>query len=317
MKTIILNFLFLCFSVILYSQKVVICNHNINSRDFSNKYLACQGGNTSNNTSIILWEDEYQKDIMWIIEPVRTTGATSEFKIKNEKSNKYLAVAGAGNLDGSKIVLYDDIGQRDIIWTKEPAIGYPQEVKFKNVSSGKFLAVEGGEYKNGAALVLWSDEHQLNINWRIITIDPFSPEAITGGMSYIQSRNANLVMAETSTANFSNVVQRIQGTGNALRWSIERNGIYYKIKNKESNRFIGVKGASNASGAEIVITSDMGQEDILWEITMYGPHSYKFRNKKSGLYIAVSSASHSPEAKLVQWADENQLDILWGIYPAY
>ena len=61
-----------------------------------------------------------------------------------------MAVASAGTVNGSKIVLFEDKGQSDILWVTEPASS--GHVRIKNVNSGKYLGIEGASKNNGAFL---------------------------------------------------------------------------------------------------------------------------------------------------------------------
>ena len=84
-------------------------------------------------------------------------------KLLNKNSSKYLVVAGADERDGGNVVIWDDIGQKDIWWYLEPQ--GKDRYKIQNKNSGKYLAVAGAAATNGANVIQWQDQNQPDIVW--------------------------------------------------------------------------------------------------------------------------------------------------------
>jgi len=90
-------------------------------------------------------------------------------KLLNKNSSKYLAVADAGTDDNANIVIWDDMGQRDIRWALEPQ--GKNRYKIRNLNSGKYLAVSGAAVTNGGNVIQWRDMGQQDILWELKRVD--------------------------------------------------------------------------------------------------------------------------------------------------
>ncbi len=85
----------------------------------TDKYLAVSGGSLVAGDPAILWTDQGQADIQWKIIPVSTSRTTIVYKVKNKKSNLYLAVEGGSTTNGAQVLQWEDQGQPDIFWKIE------------------------------------------------------------------------------------------------------------------------------------------------------------------------------------------------------
>lgn len=87
--------------------------------DATGKYLAVWGGSRDNGVGTVLWADNGQSDIFWTLIASGSPGTGYTFKIKNRKSNLFLAVSGGSTANGAEIIQYRDEGQADINWKLE------------------------------------------------------------------------------------------------------------------------------------------------------------------------------------------------------
>lgn len=292
MKKLMITLCCIAIAANVFAQNITIYS------PYAGRNASVEGGKTTSNTPIISWEDDCQSDIVWT--KVNVAGS-SNFKLKNIKSGKFMAVASAGTVNGSKIVIFDDKGQSDILWVTEPASS--GHVRIKNVNSGKYLGIEGASKNNGANLVLWENKNQEDINWVFRSLGNLNTS-----FNYIGNCSNNYylsVNAEVATEEPPVIMK------SAERWIIEKNGNFYKIKNEKTSKYIGIKGASTAAGAEVVCIADRGQEEIQWELIRVTYEGFKLKNKHSGLFLGVEGGSIKAETKVVQWRDEGQKDIIW------
>lgn len=86
---------------------------NVNSQKFLAIGAAIKVWNGGN---VVQWQDIGQRDILWELQEV----STGCYKIRNVKSDKYLAVIGGLVHIGLNVIQYDDVGQKDIVWCKQP-----------------------------------------------------------------------------------------------------------------------------------------------------------------------------------------------------
>jgi len=101
-------------------------------------------------------------------------------------------------------------------------------------------------------------------------------------------------------------------------WRVEPvKGGYYKIKNRETGRYLAVSGNSLIRGDRVLLWEDVGQSDIIWQVIRSGDSrfgfTYKIKNKHSGLFLGIEGGSNVIGAKAVQWTDEGQDDIVWRL----
>ena len=93
-----------------------------------------------------------------------------------------------------------------------------------------------------------------------------------------------------------------------MNYSVE-----YKIKNVNSGLVLGVTGASQTAGAQLVQWADNGTADHLWHFVPIGTNVYNIENMNSHQVIGVSGASTSDGADIVQWADSGTTDHNWEV----
>jgi arabinan endo-1,5-alpha-L-arabinosidase len=96
-----------------------------------------------------------------------------------------------------------------------------------------------------------------------------------------------------------------------MNYSVE-----YKIKNVNSGLVLGVSGASQTAGAQLVQWADNGTADHLWHFMPIGTNVYNIENMNSHQVIGVSGASTSDGADIVQWADSGTTDHNWEVIEA-
>jgi len=93
-----------------------------------------------------------------------------------------------------------------------------------------------------------------------------------------------------------------------MNYSVE-----YKIKNVNSGLVLGITGASQTAGAQLVQWADNGTADHLWHFMPIGTNVYNIENMNSHQVIGVSGASTSDGADIVQWADSGTTDHNWEV----
>ncbi|MGA2352023.1 MAG: RICIN domain-containing protein [Terracidiphilus sp.] len=96
-----------------------------------------------------------------------------------------------------------------------------------------------------------------------------------------------------------------------MNYSVE-----YKIKNVNSGLVLGISGASQTAGANLVQWADNGTADHLWHFMPIGTNVYNIENMNSHQVIGVSGASKSDGAQIVQWADSGTTDHNWQVIKA-
>lgn len=146
-----------------------------------------------------------------------------------------------------------------------------------NCKSHLVLEVPGGSTANGVQLDQNIYAGQLYQQWNV---NPM-PSTSGGDYSYFSITAAhdgvNADLNNFSYANGGQVQQWNGGTNLVEQWYFQytTNG-YFKIRNRWSNKVIGVNGASTSSGAQIVQWDDTGSPDQQWRLIPATVSTYDF-----------------------------------------
>jgi len=92
--------------------------------------------------------------------------------------------------------------------------------------------------------------------------------------------------------------------------------VEYKIKNVNSGLVLGVSGASQTVGADLVQWADNGTADHLWHFMPIGTNVYNIENMNSHQIMTISGASTSNGALAVQWSDSGTTNNNWQVIQA-
>ena len=99
----------------------------------------------------------------------------------------------------------------------------------------------------------------------------------------------------------------------AARQAIVNAGQWYRIRNKNSGKVLGVDGMSTVDSANVVQFSDNGSADHLWQFTTIGNDWFTVKNQNSGLLLAVSGASPANSVNVQQYHDNGIADHYWQL----
>jgi hypothetical protein len=198
-------------------------------------------------------------------------------------------------------VFYDGYGpQRDFTVTIPGGTGYavgqPNAEKVANITwgsdvpppiSGRYiivnrnshliLEVPGASTANGTVLDQTAYTGALNQQW---DVNPL-PDGIGGDYSYFTVKAAHDgVTADLNNWSYGNgaVIQQWNGGTNLLeQWYFQYAGNgYFKIRNRWSNKVVGVLAASTNSGAQMVQWDDTGSPDQQWRLIPATVSTYDF-----------------------------------------
>jgi hypothetical protein len=198
-------------------------------------------------------------------------------------------------------VFYDGYGpQRDYTVTVQGGTGYwvdqPNAERVVNIAwgadvqpaiNGRYIVVNrnshlvlevpGASTANGTFLDQTAYTGALNQQW---DINPL-PNNLGGDVSYYTLKAAHdEVTADNyawSYANGNGIDQWNGGTNVLEQWYFQYTGDgYFKIRNRWSNKVVGVYGASLNSGAQIVQWDDNGSFDQQWRLIPAGVSTYDF-----------------------------------------
>jgi arabinan endo-1,5-alpha-L-arabinosidase len=79
---------------------------------------------------------------------------------------------------------------------------------------------------------------------------------------------------------------------------------------------LGISGASQTAGTDVVQWTDNGTTDHLWHFIPMGSNEYNIENMLTHQLLGVSSASTSNGAQIVQYSDNGTADHLWEVIEA-
>jgi arabinan endo-1,5-alpha-L-arabinosidase len=92
--------------------------------------------------------------------------------------------------------------------------------------------------------------------------------------------------------------------------------VQYKIKNVNSGLVLGLSGASQAAGTNVVQWEDNGTSDHLWHFMPMGNGQYNIENMLTHQVLGVANGSTADGAQVLQWADNGTADHLWVVTQA-
>ncbi|WP_371477372.1 RICIN domain-containing protein [Kitasatospora sp. NBC_00315] len=90
-------------------------------------------------------------------------------------------------------------------------------------------------------------------------------------------------------------------------------GAYFRIRNRNSGKVLGVDVMSTANSARVVQFDDSGTADHLWQLVDNGDGWYRIRNRNSGKVLGVDGMSTANGAQVVQFDDSGTADHLWQL----
>jgi len=93
--------------------------------------------------------------------------------------------------------------------------------------------------------------------------------------------------------------------------------VEYKIKNVNSGLVLGISGASQTAGTDVVQWADDGTTDHLWHFMPMGNGEYNIENMLTHQVLGVSNGSTANGAQILQWADNSTSDHLWEVIAAH
>lgn len=140
-----------------------------------------------------------------------------------------------------------------------------------NQNSSKVMEVPGASTNNGVVLAQANYSGASNQLWDIYPV----PDNFGGDVSYYTMVAAHSgKLADQSNFSYNDgslIIQWNGGTNVVEQWYFEyvSNG-YFKIRNRWSNKVVGVSGASTSAGAQILQWSDNGTTDHLWRLIPVG-----------------------------------------------
>ncbi|MFI5837241.1 beta-L-arabinofuranosidase domain-containing protein [Micromonospora sp. NPDC051300] len=94
-------------------------------------------------------------------------------------------------------------------------------------------------------------------------------------------------------------------------------GRWYRIRNQNSGKVLGVSDMSTADSADVVQFADNGTADHDWRLDHVGNNWYKIVNSHSGLLLAVAAMSRANSARAQQFRDNGSADHLWQLIGNY
>ncbi len=131
--------------------------------------------------------------------------------------------------------------------------------KLRNENSGKLMGPQKSPDDPGYHVQQYDDDGTRDLHWR------FVPQG--GGWSKIKNANNGLELAVESDENSGYVIQDHDNDTPHHLWKVESRGQgLFLIRNKGSEKVVGVDGMSTSDGADVVQFEDNGTKDHLWSI---------------------------------------------------
>lgn len=90
-------------------------------------------------------------------------------------------------------------------------------------------------------------------------------------------------------------------------------GGWFRLRNANSGKVMGVDGMSTADSANVVQYDDTGTADHLWQLIDGGGGNIRIRNANSAKILAVNNASTASGAQVQQFADNGTADHVWTL----
>ncbi|NUR30066.1 MAG: hypothetical protein HOV83_30155, partial [Catenulispora sp.] len=96
-------------------------------------------------------------------------------------------------------------------------------------------------------------------------------------------------------------------------WTPGGGGAWFRLRNLNSGKVMGVAGMSTADSANVVQYDDNGTADHLWQLIDNGDGNVRIRNRNSGKVLAVNNMSTANSAPVQQFADNGTVDHVWTL----
>jgi len=90
-------------------------------------------------------------------------------------------------------------------------------------------------------------------------------------------------------------------------------GAWFRLRNANSGKVMGVDGMSTGDSANVVQYDDNGTADHLWTLIDNGDGNVRIRNRNSAKVLAVHNMSTDDSAQVQQFYDSGSLDHVWGL----
>lgn len=90
-------------------------------------------------------------------------------------------------------------------------------------------------------------------------------------------------------------------------------GAWFRLRNANSGKVMGVDGMSTGDSANVVQYDDNGTADHLWTLVDNGDGNVRIRNRNSGKLLAVHDMSMDDSAQVQQFYDSGTPDHVWNL----
>ncbi|MDN3241778.1 pectinesterase family protein [Glycomyces tritici] len=90
-------------------------------------------------------------------------------------------------------------------------------------------------------------------------------------------------------------------------------GVWYQLESRHSGLVMGIRGASTASGAELVQWAANGSQDQQFRFVDAGGGYFKIQVRHSGMVLDVAGASRADGATVQQWGDGGTANQQWKV----
>lgn len=107
------------------------------------------------------------------------------------------------------------------------------------------------------------------------------------------------------------IVKQLTGTSGGSETAPIQNNAVYTLENQHSGLRIGITGASTATGAQAVQSSNFGASDHEWRADSLNNGYYKLTNVRSGKVLGIENMSTSNGAKAVLKDNSSSTDQEW------
>ena len=243
------------------------------------------------------------------------SSAKGGYYIKNGKTNKYLAVAGAKKKSGTNVLqLSKKAAGKGAIWkiSVTDAGGYI----VKSALGKVYLDINGGKkVKNGANV----DIRKKSVSngkvapyqrWYFLPesadVDP-SNVSIANGVYQVKlansSKNQVLNVAGGSSADKGNVASATSGSAQSQKWGITNaGGGFYYIVNVNSGKALAVDEGKKTANANVLqykktTKGKNGGDSQKWAIRKNDDGTYSFINKETGMALDLAKDASGANAR--------------------
>jgi hypothetical protein len=270
----------------------------------SGKVLAIDQMSTADSAHVVQFADGGAPDHLWRLVDL----GNGRVRVQSGHSGKVLGVDGMSTANSAHVVQFTDNGTADHVW--ELADNGDGWFRLRNRNSGKVLGVDLMSTADAAHVVQYDDNGTSDHLWRII------PD----GDVRIQNLNSTKVLAVEgmSTQDSARVVQYADsdtsGTPDHYLWRFlpDADG-YFRIRNANSGKVLGIDKMSTADSAIVVQFADNGSRDHLWRLRADLDGLWRLQNANSGKLLGVDVMSYADSAQVVQFADNGTADHVWRL----